>query len=336
LYFFAIAYACGIVIGFEIQGSSVFSEAISEFFTFDNDDAHNSTSAHNSSSIGHFITRYSNDLHAKSTYSDFKSLLLDPHIIDLLNTINLITQNRDIATAKKINDIRDGLTNVGNITNKNASVLKIINNNADWVENNINVPLRTDTVTSAKSKPKDLNTLAKTIISNIYKLLLNGIRLNTIPAKVWHCLQNIRLSESSIPGSVVIQNDTYEYNVADGLSIVTKTKNFSCNTQSNPIDANAVSGYVTELTSTDLIDENKLKIFKAGIEFAFKQIINPTGDDKLKQITDAFLLFAKITFNTTSGGKRRTLKKRPKKTAKHQPRVIRKSSRMNKKWSMRR
>ena len=38
----------------------------------------------------------------------------------------------------------------------------------------------------------------------------------------------------------------------------------------------------------------------------------------------------------TFGGKRRTLKKHPKKTAKYQPRVIRKSSRMNKMRSMRR
>jgi hypothetical protein len=61
---------------------------------------------------------------------------------------------------------------------------------------------------------------------------------------------------------------------------------------------------------------------------ATKEIVVPVYLEKNLTLVD---VNAKI-----AGGKRRTLKKRPKKTAKYQPRIIRKSSRMNKKRSMRR
>lgn len=83
--------------------------------------------------------------------------------------------------------------------------------------------------------------------------------------------------------------------------------------------------FVAKTLSTSII-ANSGKLLTLATDKSIDKSIDATNNDR--EFPN--------NFSIITGGKRRTLKKRPKKTAKHQPRVIRKSSRMNKKRSMRR
>lgn len=167
------------------------------------------------------------------------------------------------------------------------------------------------------SKLTDADNIKMQIMSEVYfgEATSSGV-VNEIDAET----KNVVMADNTTVkpfADVIAERTTPEFNYAWLTSVL----NVDEDKRSRNVRKirNILMKYTTQLSEPN--DKPALYRFQKIVNVAIKQ----TGNHYASQIKRA-----------QYGGKRRTLKKHPKKTAKYQPRVIRKSSRMNKKRSMRR
>lgn len=180
-----------------------------------------------------------------------------------------------------------------------------------------------DEATAAvKQALKGVLAMIPTSDTNILNVLLN---MNKTQYVEGNNIQNVKINDD---------NSGYAYQEMYGRQLNNKEVKFS-------VDAPSATAAPPSLDDLLIIleNENNVKIFCLAINFAFSKIITRADNAVFDKIVNDFLKnksSPKITYNTIRGGSKRQTLKQHKKTAKHHSPIRRKTSRMNKRRSMKR
>ena len=167
--------------------------------------------------------------------------------------------------------------------------------------------------------------VAKELLKNVLLMISNA------NPTVLTVLANNQYVDDSSTHSVIInaKSDGYTYTKTVGLRDENQTVTFS------DLATTTIPPSLDNLLNYLEIDDN-VKIFCAAINYAFDKIKSPVVNDTLDKMAHNFFNEVRSPNIVFSGGKRRTLKNRPKKSAKRFRPIRQKSHRMNKKRSMKR